>query len=183
MGRGDRVLPTHKSDGTHPLYVHHNAVKLIEEGGGFSIAYDLFAAARAKHEGMPSWIAFEIKIKKRDQTGVSQLERVLAGEWGYGTAQLVKSKRSGGSKYLMRMTVQYEPDPFKTLVPGNIMGIDLGLSTPACIHVRVDGAAQKWAMLIGNGRTMLNARGIVRGDMFGCLDPQTQGQPAARLIS
>lgn len=165
MGKGDRVLPTHKADGTHPLCFHQKAVKLIEDNNKFFIVYQVFAEAWAKTEDMPSWVAFEIALKKRDQTGHSQLERVYSGEWKHGSGQLARKRGEKGRKYLMRLVVKYEPDPFKPLSQNTVMGIDLGLSTPAAIHFRNDGDEQKWAMLIGNGRTMLNARGIVRGEI------------------
>lgn len=166
MGRGDAVLPTHKSDGTHPIYFHHKAVKLhLDDRNRFYIVYNLFADAWAKNEGLPSWIAFQIHIKKRDQTGYSQLDRINSGEWKHGVGQLVRSKRQNGRKYLMHLSVKYEPDPFKTLSPETVMGIDLGFATPAAIHIRSNGEPQKWAMLVGNGRAMLNARNIVRREI------------------
>jgi len=166
MGRGDTVLPTHKSDGTHPICFHHEAVRLhIDEGNKFYILYSLFADSWAKSEGLPSWIAFEIHLKKRDQSGYLQLHRILEGEWKHGMGQLVRSKKSAGRKYLMHLSINYEPDPYKPLSPETVMGIDLGLATPAAIHIRNNGDAQKWAMLIGNGKAMINARGIVRREI------------------
>jgi len=77
----------------------------------------------------------------------------------------VRNKRSNGPRYLMHLVVKYEPEPYKTLTPGTIMGIDLGVTTPAAVHFRTDGNPAKWAVCIGNGRMMLNARGIVRGEI------------------
>lgn len=167
MGRGDMVLPTHKADGTHPIYFHQKAVKLYSDADSKTmyILYNLFADAWAKKEEMPSWIAFQIRIKKRDQSGYSQLERILSGEWKHGSGQLVRSKREIGRKYLMHLVAQYEPDPYKTLLPEIVMGIDLGYSFPASIHIRLNGEPQKWAMLIGNGKLMQSARNIVRREI------------------
>ena len=76
MFKGETSLPTHRSDGTHPIYFHQKAVKLLKEEHHYYIVYQLFADAWARQESLPSWIAFKIKMKKRDKTGLHQLERI-----------------------------------------------------------------------------------------------------------
>jgi len=65
----------------------------------------------------------------------------------------------------MHLSVSYKPDPYKQLDEKTVMGIDLGVMSPAAVHVRNDGIPQKWAMLIGNGRQMLETRGVIRGEI------------------
>jgi len=166
MGKGETSLPTHRADGTHPLCFHHKAIKLHRENNHFFIVYQLFAEAWAKQENLPSWIAFQIKIKKRDQTGLQQLERIYSKEWGQGSGQLLRKKRGQGPKYLMHLVVKYEPEPYKTLDSETIMGIDLGVTVPAAVHFRSNGNALPWAMCVGNGRMMINARAIVRNEII-----------------
>jgi transposase len=166
MARGETVLPTHRSDGTHPLCFHQKAVNLYREGNKIYIVYQLFADAWAKQEGLPSWIAFQIRLKKRDNTGFQQLERIYNKDWEHGSGQLVRNKRMQGPKYLMHIVAKYTPDPYKTLSADTIMGIDLGVSVPAAIHFRTNGEPQRWAMCVGNGRMMINARAIVRNEII-----------------
>lgn len=166
MGSGESVLPTHRADGTHPLCFHKNTVKLKKIDSSFFIVYHLFAKKWAEQENLPQWIAFEIKIKRRDKTGESQLDRILSGEWKTGSGQLVRNKRDRGNKYIMHLVVTYEPDPFKTISETVIMGVDQGVTTPAAIHFRTNGEPEKWAMLIGDGKMLLNARAIVRSDII-----------------
>ncbi len=165
MGKGETVLPTHRSDGTHPICFHNKAVSIIKENKSYYILYNMFASKWARDKDLPSWVAFKIKFKKRDRSGISQLEKVINEEWGQGSGQLVRNKRKKGSKYLMHLVVKYEPDPFKELSPDTTMGIDLGVSVPAAIHFRNNENAQPWSMCIGNGRMMINSRGIVRNDI------------------
>jgi len=166
MFKGETSLPSHRSDGTHPICFHQRAVKLHKEEHHFYIVYQLFADAWAKQESLPSWIAFQIKMKKRDKTGLHQLERIYNKEWGQGSGQLVRNKRGQGPKYLMHLVVKYEPDPYKALDPETVMGIDLGVTVPAAIHFRKNGDGSSWAMCVGNGRMMINARGIVRNEII-----------------
>lgn len=165
MAKGESVLPTHRADGTHPLCFHTGAVDLIKADEGYFIVYHIFSDVWAKQEGLPPRLAFQIRIKDRDKTGAGQLDRIISGEWQKGSGQLVRNKRPVGPKYIMHLVVKYEPDPYMPLVPETVMGIDLGVMTPAAVHFRTNGEPQKWAMCVGNGRMLLNARGLVRSDI------------------
>jgi putative transposase len=165
MGSGESVLPTHRMDGTHPLYFHKNAVKIFELGGDCHIAYHVFSESWAKENGVPAWLAFKIKLKPRDLTGREQIARVVSGEWPHGGGQIVRNRRPNGPKYVMHLSVSYEPQPYKELSETTVMGLDLGVTTPAAVHFRTGGEPQKWAMCVGNGRVMLAARGSVRGEI------------------
>lgn len=162
MVKGETVLPTHRSDGTHPIYFHQDAVKLHYENNCFYIIFNIFEKDWAKKENLPSWIAFRINLKKRDKTGGQQLQNVTENVWQKGSAQLVRNKRKNGTKYLMHIAVKYTPSPYKYLSKNTVMGIDLGVNVPAAIHIRIDNEPQKWARCIGNGRMMLNARNVYR---------------------
>ena len=164
MGKGDMVLPTHRLDGTHPLNFRSEGVRIHmnPDNNALYIAYALFASKWAEQDSMPAWVAFRIHIKNRDHSGYSQLERVLTGEWKHGGGQLVKNKRDKGKKYLMHLSVQYEPHPNKALTPETVAGIALGVSVPVAIHIRTNGSAERWAMLVGDGKVMKDARDIVR---------------------
>jgi IS605 OrfB family transposase len=165
MREGSSVLPTHKSDGTHPLYFHKKAVELLKHEDHYYLAYQLFADRWAETAGLPNWVAFQIKIKPRDKSGATQLDKVIDKDWGHGSGQLVKNKRKVGPRYLMHLSVSYTPDPYKQLDEKTIMGIDLGVMSPAAVHVRNNGIPEKWAMLVGNGRQLLATRGIIRGEI------------------
>lgn len=169
MGSGQSVLPTHKADGSHPICFHKNAVKLQQiDDGSFCILYHIFSEKWAKDENLPAWLAFKIKIKPRDKSGTHQLKKILSDEWKTGSGQLVRNKRSRrrrDSAYLMHLVVKYEPAPYKKISDKCVMGIDRGVNVPAAIHFRIDGKPNKWAMIVGNGRLMLHARGIIRGEI------------------
>lgn len=166
MRRGECVLPTHKADGTHPLYFHTNAVDLHKNNEEYYIVYHVLASGWAKEQDLLPWIAFRIKIKPRDKTGIDQIDKILSGEWKKGSGQLVKNTRKKGPKYLMHLVVSYEPSPYKTLSENTVMGIDRGVNNPTTIHFRTDGQPMGWAMIVGNGRLMLSARGVIRREII-----------------
>jgi len=165
MGRGDRVLSTHKSNGTHPIYFHKAASELKKINGKIYICYNVFNNKWSKENDLPDWIAFEIKIKKRDKVGTSQLDNILESTWQKGSTQLARNARSRGPKYLTRISVKYTPEQYKALSPDTVMGIDLGVNSPAVIHFRNNGQPLNWELTIGNGKDMIMARRIVSGEI------------------
>jgi hypothetical protein len=166
MGSGESVLPTHRADGTHPIYFHKNAVILNKaDDGSYQMLYHIFSDKWAKAEDLPAWLAFKIKFKPRDKSGIDQLEKIISGQWQTGSGQLVRNKRKRGPAYLMHLVVKYEPAPYKNISDKCVMGIDRGVNVPAAIHFRVDGKPNNWAMIMGNGRLMLSARGLIRGEI------------------
>ena len=165
MRRGESVLPTHKADGTHPIYLHKNAVRLHREDKHWYIVYNLFMARWAKEKGLSAWVAFRIHAKPRDRVLIGQLERVLSGEWASGAGRLRRNPRRQGPRYIGQLTVNYRPDPCKPLSPSIVMGIDLGVMVPAAVHIRENGNARPWAKLIGNGRQMLATRAVIRNEI------------------
>lgn len=92
----------------------------------------------------------------------SQLERIHTGEWTLKTGRILRNPRRQGPRWLAQVMVQYTPDPFVELRKDAVMGIDLGVTTPAALHVRVAGVPQKWAVLAGDGRAMLASRSVIR---------------------
>ncbi len=165
MRKGDRVVPIHKADGTHPLFFQKTATEIINNEGKYYICYNLFAQLWAKNHDLPSWYAFEIKIKKRDRVGRGQLDKVIAGGWQRGSAQLARSFRDR-QKYLMRLAVAYTPEPYRELTDEMVMGVHFGFAVPVAIHFRqIGGEGYGWEMCVGTGRDMLAARGFVRGEI------------------
>jgi putative transposase len=166
---GTMSLPTHRTDGTHPLYFHKNGTELIKVEEKYYLVYFLFSMEWATANSVPPRIAFEVKFKKKDKSGAAQLEKAITGEWQKCSCQLARNSRAGGNKYLARIVLKYEPQPFKNLLKETVMGIDLGLTVPAAIHFRTNGAPEKWAMCIGSGRDMISARSLVKREIIALL--------------
>lgn len=165
MGKGDRVLSTHRSDGTHPIYFHTDASELRKINEKFYICYNLFSNEWAKANDLPSWLAFEVKTKNRDKVGKVQIENIINGTWKKGSVQLARDPRPGRRKYLCRISMKYTPDPYKALDENVVMGVDLGVNAPAVIHFRNNGQPINWELTVGNGSDMLIARRLVSGEI------------------
>lgn len=163
---GDRQLPTHRIDGTHPIYGRGKETILIASDGRYFLVVQLFSSEWAARNDLPSgWVAFSMKIKPRDKTMAGQLDRVIEGQWSLKNSRIFRNPRKRGNAWLGQIVVSYEPEPFKELNTETVMGIDLGVMVPACLHIRENGKPMKWAMLVGRGREMLTTRSIIRSEI------------------
>ncbi len=163
---GERQLPLHKINGTHPIYGRGKETKIIEENGKYYIIVAIFSGDWAKKNDLKSgWIAFPIKVKPRDKTMIGQLNHTISGEWKLKNSRIMRNPRKKGNRWLGQVIVAYFPQPFKQLEDTTTMGIDLGVNVPACLHIRKDGKPNPWAMMVGRGRDMLHSRSMIRGDI------------------
>ncbi|OHB80333.1 MAG: hypothetical protein A2Z25_00375 [Planctomycetes bacterium RBG_16_55_9] len=164
--KGDRQLPTHRIDGTHPIYGRGKETKIILHEDRNFLIVQLFSSKWADTNKFPSgWIAFQVKIKPRDKTLAGQFVRINEGDWKLKNSRILRNPRKRGNVWLGQVVVSYTPAPFKDIDPTIILGIDLGVSVPACLHIRENGEPKKWAMQVGRGRDMLNTRGIIRSEI------------------
>lgn len=165
MLAGKRNLPTHRTDGTYPIPFRATETRLLRLNGQFWLCVPLFEAKYAKSHVVPNWLAFPVVAKKRDRTLNAQLDRVVSGEWKARNSRIRRDPKGRKRKWIGQMVVSYIPSPYKTLTPDTIMGIDRGVVAPAAVHIRVNGVAQKWAILVGRGQDLLNSRNVVRGEI------------------
>jgi len=165
--KGERQIPLHRTDGTHPIPQRAAETRLFMQDKRAYLAVQVFAATWAKKNGLPSgWIAFPIKVKRRDKRMLSEISRTIKGEWKLKNSRIMRNSRKKGQKWLGQISVGYEPKPYKLLREDVVMGIDLGVNIPACLHIRENGNPFEWAMGVGRGRDMLHCRNIVRSEIL-----------------
>lgn len=163
---GKKRLPIHRTDGTHPIYSAAQGARLFSSGKQRYLAVSLFSREWAKEQGFPSgWLAFPLKVKPRDKTQLEQLGRILSGEWKQKNVRILRSRRQSGARWIGQVTVEYTPEPFKDLEPSTVMGVDLGLVAPACLHIRRNGEPEKWQMMVGKSHEMLQVRQAITYDI------------------
>jgi len=177
---GKRQLPTHRLDGTHPIMMRAAETRLLSQADRFYLASQIFSTQWSKETGISNWIAFPIKIKSRDKSMKGQLQKIIAGDWQLKNSRLRRNPRSQGPRWLGQIVTSYLPEPYQAIDPRIVMGIDLGVSIPAAVHIRdyrdsptvspsqdpgPRGRPQAWAMCIGRGRDMLNTRATVRAQI------------------
>lgn len=163
---GKKQLPIHRTDGTHPIYSAAQGSRIFIREKQYFMAVSLFGLEWAQEQGFPSgWLAFPLKVKPRDKTQLEQLDRILKGEWKQKNVRVLRSRRESGARWLGQVVVEYTPEPFKTLEPGTVMGIDLGLINPACLHIRRNGEPEKWQLTVGKGQEMLQVRQAITYDI------------------
>ncbi|MEQ8821173.1 MAG: transposase [Sumerlaeia bacterium] len=164
---GSRQLPTHRTDGSHPIPFRHDGTRLFLHEKAYWLCVQLLEVKYAKTNNLPNWLAFPIIAKKRDKTLNGQLQRLTTGEWMLRNSRLARNMRRKGPRWNGQVVLQYKPEPYKTLNPGVVMGIDLGVNAPAAIHIRPQGseAGEHWAMIVGNGRQLLASRNVIRSEI------------------
>jgi putative transposase len=163
---GERQLPTHKINGSHPVYGRGKETLLYKSEEKFHLAVQIFSTSwKNKHDLPSGWISFPLNIKPRDKKAVSELERTISGEWELKNSRILRNPRQKGNRWLGQIVVSFVPQPHKVLSSEVIMGVDLGVSVPACIHIRKAGKPLSWAMFVGRGKDMLNTRNTIKSDI------------------
>lgn len=164
--KGTRQVPMHRTDGTHPIYFAHQGTRIVRHEEAPYLTVSLFTKEWAKENNLPSgWVMFKLKVKPRDKTQLKQLGYIEEGAWKLKNSRIMRSRRKQGPRWIGQVVVEYTPEPFKVLDPETIMGIDLGVSVPACLQINHGGILDKWQMTVGNGREMLNTRNTIRRDI------------------
>ena len=166
LQKGERQIPLHRTDGTHPIPQRAAETRIFQVENNFYLSMQVFAETWAKKQKLASgWLAFPIKVKPRDKTMASQLLKTIGGEWKLKNSRLMRNPRTGGNRWLGQVVVAYAPKPFKKLSRSVVMGIDFGVSVPACLHINKNGKPLPWAMMVGRGRDMLNTRNLIRSEI------------------
>ena len=146
LRRGKKQLPIHRTDGTHPIYSAAQGSHIFVHEKQYFMAISLFGLDWAKEQGFSSgWLAFPLRVKSRDKTQLKQLDRILSGDWKQKNVRVLRNRRKKGARWIGQVVVEYTPEPFKKLEKGIVMGIDLGLVSPACLHIRQNGEPKKMA--------------------------------------
>lgn len=166
IAKGERQIPLHRTDGTHPIPQRAKETRLFQVEKDFYVVMQIFAETWAKKQSLPSgWLAFPIKVKPRDKTMAGQLLKTINREWTLKNSRLMRNPRKVGNRWLGQIVVAYAPEPFKKMDRHIVMGIDLGVAVPACLHIRENGKPFPWAMMVGRGRDMLNTRNLIRSEI------------------
>jgi len=165
---GTRQLSIHKTDGTHPIPVRAAGASIIKKDGVYYLCVCIFNKKCADECNIHSWLAFALNFKPRDKTTASQIEKIITKSegWELKNVRVLKNLKRHGNRWLGQIVVKYTPQPYKNLVPDIVMGIDLGVNTPAAIHIRKKDVPEPWEMKIGNGKAMLAARSIIRREII-----------------
>lgn len=165
---GERQLPTHRIDGTHPIFCRGKESCIILRDKKYFLVVQIFSKVWAQKNKLPSgWISFPVSVKKRDKTLHKQMNRILDDEsdWTLKNSRILKNPRKRGNRWLGQIVVSYTPEPFKKKDLEVVMGIDLGVTVPAAVHITDHEKPNRWAICVGRGKDMLHARNLIRGQI------------------
>lgn len=169
--KGESQIPLHKTNGSHPIYQRSAETKLFYINGCYYLAIQMFAIncldtpIFKENKILSNWIVFSIKIKKRDKKRREEFSKIICGEWDLRSSKIMRSSRPKGPKWMGQVVVRYKLQPSPKMDANIVAGIDMGVTIPACIHIRKNGIGENWAMCIGKGEVLFRARSIVRSEI------------------
>jgi len=160
---GNRQLSTFRTDGTYPIPIRADGVALIKEGKDFCLVTTLFGKAWADAHGLDFRVAWPLRVKPRDKAMAGQLDRIQKKEWKLLNARIRRNER-GRTAWEVQIVTSYAPAPIPQMTDQVILGVDLGVSIPACVHVRDvrPGAKESWPIAVGRGKELLAVRNVIR---------------------
>lgn len=122
--RADISLPTFKNNA---LYVKSAGVGLSQSDNGDWVARLSLLPGRGANQ--PEVVLKTDEMKRKSPGYYQILERIAGGEYKLGFCQLLKDKLR--NKTYLLMSYSFTPDRTFSPVPTRIVGVDLGVATPA----------------------------------------------------
>lgn len=122
--RGDIALPSFKNNS---FWLRERGVLLWQDNDSW---YAKLVILPGRSQKQPV-VMLRTKNMRRQSRGYYQiLERIASGEYKQGFTQVKKDKTSG--KLYLLISYSFEPNQEEGLNCNRVMGVDLGVSTPAC---------------------------------------------------
>jgi len=169
--KGTRSLATFRTDGTLPLPIRATCTRVVKDANQYWLCVQMFAQKWAKENGLSTWVAYGLRVKRRDKTQLQQIENVISQDpekkdWELRDCKVYRntSRRAHEAKWKAGVVIAY-PQRDCALSEDVVLGIDFGVMVPAAIHIREKGKPRAWAMLIGRGREILNSRGLIKNEI------------------
>lgn len=129
--KGTKSIINYKAD--QPLELRNDAIKLQKEKEDYFVKLNLLNRGAAKKNNFANTsVCFRIKV--RDKSTRTILERCMSGEYGIGASKLIYKKKD----WYLLLTYDFTPVKPKGLDPEKILGVDLGIYCPICASVNGD---------------------------------------------
>lgn len=143
INRGERSIANYKRDGAFPIRKGQVKELVKVTSKTFTAKFSLLSNAGKKERGLKSG---QIDVTLKTGGGASViLERVMNGEYKMCDSKIGKTK----NKFYFIMTYQFEQRDEVLLDENKIMGIDLGVNTPAVVAVNFDDWYRRF---VGSGQ-------------------------------
>ncbi len=122
--RGDITLPTFRNNS---LYIRKEGIHLERNSGGeYSVKLDILPGRDQKQ---PEVLLRTKEIEIKSPGYLQVLTRILDGGYRLGFTQLIRDKNR--KKLYLMMSYTFDNDVNDGWEPGRVMGVDLGVATPA----------------------------------------------------
>ena len=129
--KGECSVVNYKAD--QPLELHKDAIKLQKEKEDYFVKLSLLNRGAIKKNNFSN-SSIHFRIKMRDKSTRTILERCMSGEYEIDASKLIYKKKD----WYLLLTYDFTPVKPKGLDPEKILGVDLGIYCPICASVNGD---------------------------------------------
>lgn len=129
--KGTKSIINYRSN--QPLELHKDAIKLQKEKEDYFVKLSLLNRGAIKKNNFSN-SSIHFKIKMRDKSSRTIVERCMSGEYEIDASKLIYKKKD----WYLLLTYDFTPVKPKGLDPEKILGVDLGITYPICASVNGD---------------------------------------------
>ncbi|MBD3388172.1 MAG: transposase [Candidatus Altiarchaeales archaeon] len=153
--RADISLPSYKNN---LCMIKNRSVKLRETPDGWAARLAILPKADGKNQVQPEVLLRTEEMKRRSPGAYQVLERIASKEYKQGTTQVKRDTRTG--KIYLLISYSFRPERESGLEASRVMGVDLGVSTPA--YCAFNDSLKRKSLLI-EGRKLLKTKWQIEG--------------------
>lgn len=135
---GERSIANFKRD--LPIELHNKQflntkkqIMIYKENGHYIAEIKLISIKYAKEIGRKN-CSFKVLLKSGDGTQRAILDKIISGEYKLGMSKIIKQTKNK-TKWILCLNYSFEKKKESTLNKDRIMGIDLGINTPAYLAI------------------------------------------------
>jgi IS605 OrfB family transposase len=133
------------------MFIKGRAVKLTNNNGSWVARVAMLPKQDGKPQVQPQLMLKTLQMQQRSPGQYAVLERIASGEYKLGFCQI---KRNRNKSYIL-MSYSFEPQKVDDLNKNRIVGVDLGVATPAYCALN-DGLQRK--SFIVEGKKLLRTK-------------------------
>lgn len=153
--KGERSLCTVKMDGTLPISFRDGACSIEKHGDRYFIVASVFSLEfKAEHNLKSTQIAFPLFVKRRDISTFRLMDRMISKEYDFRTAKIWPGDKGWLCSVSYKMPVNEKVNRNQN----NILGIDMGITSPIVVSIFEDDRLLSWQKAIGKGSTIMKER-------------------------
>lgn len=137
--KGERSLPNYRTDGTHPISVQGNGVRVIRHCGRVFVVASIFESGYAAANGMRKDVAFAVERKAQTDPLRNRVLTEAVDDPGcicYFNVSRKKNHKGEWEEHGL-LCSRVQPGERPVLLSENVLGVDVGVAHPVVMHARL----------------------------------------------